>query len=44
MSPNTDMLEALRSAEDANQMFDIILKTEENILQKKLPVNLKEWI
>ncbi len=35
MSHNTDMLEALRSAEDANQMFDIILKTEENILQKK---------
>jgi len=35
MSHNTDMLEALRTAEDSNQMFNIIIKTEEEILQKK---------
>ena len=35
MSHNTDMLEALRMAEDSSQMFDIILKTEEENLQKK---------
>lgn len=36
MAHNTDMLQELRAAEDASEMYNIILNTEQEILQRKL--------
>ncbi|MGB9603658.1 MAG: PTS sugar transporter subunit IIA [Limisphaerales bacterium] len=36
MARNSDMLEALRAAEDADQMYEIIVQCEQEVIQKKL--------